>query len=321
MNLLKKILDKLDGVKYSQEYLCLSLQQFTSQLYVYLLKENKEIRDVTTEHLFIGYMPLIIALPSNEEYADKTVTLVFSKRNYEAGKIIAKKDILATLSLQHARQVKIQNRGINCFIGLKGNHSFLSGGHKYIQNLSYHLFSNKTSNVYLKGNLYEQVQIAYARPRKICLITVGKENLYNLFPTDLHGQVDNDHYIISLRKDGKACQQVEDTKNVLLSDIDISRYMQVYALGKNHMKELRSRADFDFTGQSSPELNLPIPEDCIAYKELKLITTETIGIHKLLLFNVISKKKYRDSGTLSHIHASYATWRCNNKLETEYYLR
>ena len=61
---------------------------------------------------------------------------------------------------------------------------------------------------FLPDNLYKQVQIAYSIPRNISLITVGQNDRFNLFPTDLHGPVNEDHYIISLRHEGKACQQV-----------------------------------------------------------------------------------------------------------------
>jgi hypothetical protein len=37
---------------------------------------------------------------------------------------------------------------------------------------------------------------------------------YNLFPTDLHGQPDDEHYVISLRHEGIACQQVLQTRKI-----------------------------------------------------------------------------------------------------------
>ncbi|MEI9943390.1 MAG: hypothetical protein WDN26_04150 [Chitinophagaceae bacterium] len=70
---------------------------------------------------------------------------------------------------------------------LKGNHHFVSGFHQSMAAISNMLYNKKPGNVFLKGNLFSQVQIAYSVPRNISLVTLGENELYNLFPTDLHG--------------------------------------------------------------------------------------------------------------------------------------
>ena len=183
-------------------------------------------------------------------------------------------------------------------------------------------FNRKPGNVFLQGNLYKQVQIAYSLPRKICLITVGSDNLYNLFPTDLHGQVSEQHYVISLRHDGKACQQVEAAQRIVLSDMEAAAYKQVYALGKNHMQPLKSLAAFHFSLDRSKSLQLPLPQQIVAYKELQLQDAFMHGIHKLLLFKIIYREqKTKEPATLAHIHNSYATWRYKKGIQSNYFLR
>jgi len=174
----------------------------------------------------------------------------------------------------------------------------------------------------LHDNLFKQVQIAYAVPRIISLITVGNNDLFNLFPTDLNGQPDEQHYIISLRTGGKACEQVERAGKLLISQVHCDAYKMVYGLGKNHMQELRSKENFPFGQSLSENFKWPLPEQAISYKELVLLDSFTHGIHKILLFKIVNSGQLNDqNATLAHIHNSYATWRYKNHLAGNYLLR
>jgi hypothetical protein len=174
----------------------------------------------------------------------------------------------------------------------------------------------------LKGNLFEQVQIGYAIPRKIGLITVAYNNLYNLFPTDLHGQIDNDYYLISLRHQGNACKQVEQSGKIVLCDMDVNSYKKVYSLGKNHMQPLKQRTEFDFSPNSSKNFQLPLPHEVISYQELEVVRSFIAGIHKLIISKIVYNEKVGPGkSTLVHIHCSYATWRNKHGIEGNYLLR
>ena len=45
--------------------------------------------------------------------------------------------------------------------------------------------------IYLKGNLYTPVKIAYSIPLKIYLIPFGLKGMFNIFPTDLSSKFDD----------------------------------------------------------------------------------------------------------------------------------
>lgn len=316
--LLQKILHKLNGLYYPQEYLCFSLEKFRKPLHVYLCNDKEVIHDVSEEHLFIGYKPLIIALPFVN---NNNIRLVFSRSIIFEKAKINNNEILASLFLKQIQQVGTRDGNICYYECIHGSHRFVNTFHQWISALNNKLFSNKAGNIYLEGNLLKQVQIAYAVPRKICLITTGEDRKYNLFPTDLHGRM-GEHYIISLRTDGKACDQVVSTGKIVLSDIDAAYYKEVYALGKNHMKEQQSEEHFAFNGKYSENYHLPLPAYATSYKELELVSSVSHGIHKLLLFRIVNAKNLSDTGnTLVHIHNVYATWRHRNNIETEYYFR
>ncbi len=183
-------------------------------------------------------------------------------------------------------------------------------------------YNKKPGNVYLHDNLYRQVQIAYSIPRVISLITVSDGKLFNLFPTDLHGAVNEQYYISSLRHEGKACKQVEASGRVVISQVHCDAYRTVYALGKNHVQELRTKDDLPFGDINSSVFQLPLPQSVLSYRELELVQSFEHGIHKVLLYKIVSMQSFsHERATLAHIHNVYATWRHNKGLEGNYLLR
>jgi hypothetical protein len=324
MNLVRKILNKFNGLYYSQEYLCLDKESFQYPLHAYIVSNNLVIKNVTNHHLFTGYSPLIFTFTCDKISFPQTenINIVFSLQQFQTNDIIPEKDAIATLYLRKINEQSSGNDSFDHYKGLMGTHHFISSFHQFILQLHNRLFNNKAGNVYLEGNLLKQVQIAYSVPRIISLITVKLDDLFNLFPTDLHGKINDEYYIISLRQKGKAAQQVELTKNILITEIDSSFYKTVYSLGKNHMQDLRPPDQFPFTDNFSEILHLPLPRSAVYYRELKLEQSFDHGIHRLFLFKIINKRQITDKpGTLAHVHNVYATWRLNKGLSGNYLLR
>ena len=322
MHFLQRSLNKLNGLHYTQEYLCLDKKTFQQPLHAYLMNGAQVFKDITNFHLFVGYHPVIFAFLSTDIDADQsTIDIAFSNESLQPNDALKEKDAIAKLSLKKIYQFDTNGNVILFYKGTKGNHHFIPGFHQFIIQLNNRLYNKKTGNVFLEDNLYKQVQIAYSVPRKICLVTVGQNGLYNLFPTDLHGQT-KDSYIISLRHEGKACEEVETTKKIVLSEINALAYKKVYALGKNHMQPLKDKASFEFGALSSKNFNLPLPKDALLYKELELENSFTHGIHKLLLFKILYEEKIGDeTGPLAHIHNCYGTWRYKQGISSNFLLR
>jgi hypothetical protein len=319
---LQKLLNKFNGLHYSQEYLCMANGPFQT-LHTCIVENGRVISDITNHHCFVGYCPLIFAFPSSViNRQQETIDIVFSHQPLEQNVVFAAKDALAQLSLKKIYLQKLNGEAIIYYRGLHGQHRFSSRFHQMMGQWSNYLYNRKPGNVFLKGNLYKQVQISYAIPRKISLVTVGNEKLYNHFPTDLHGQVDEQHYIISLRRAGAACKQVEASGTVVLSDIEASAYGQAYALGKNHMQPLKALTAFDFDNELSRVKGLPLPKNLISYKELELKGSFEEGIHKLLLFKILHNELAKNGNKpLTHIHNRYATWLYKKGFAGNYLLR
>ena len=296
---------------------------FKDSLHVYIVEGGKPVKNITCNHLFTGYCPLVFAFVAATIPSEKDkLEIVFSSEVLIIHALVKKEKILASLSLKKIEQQTIDNEQLFYYEGIKGSHHFVSRFHQFIIQLNNRLYNHKPGNVFLEENLYKQVQIAYSVPRKISLITVGQDNLYNHFPTDLHGQVNEKFYVISLRHEGHACKQVISAKKIVLSDMQAHAFKQVYALGKNHMQPLKEKTAFDFDLKVSKHFHLPLPKNLTYYKELELQESFIHGIHRFLLFKIIyAEKVSQEQQTLAHIHNVYATWRYKNEVESNYLMR
>ncbi|NOT49899.1 MAG: hypothetical protein HOP10_01320 [Chitinophagaceae bacterium] len=324
MKLIKKILGRLNGLYYPQEYLCLSEGSFEQPLSVYLIINGLIVEDITNHHNFVGYSPLIFALSSSPNLSHQTeqITLAFSAKALPLNERFIKKDAVALLIMKKIKEQTTGDKPIFYFEGMNGRHQFLSRFHQFINQLQNRLYQKRPGNVFLPGNLYKQVQIAYSIPRNISLITLRQDGKYNLFPTDLHGPVDENYYIISLRHEGKACAQVMNVKNILVSQVHSDLYKTVYSLGKNHMQDLKEKEKFPLTEQLSSHLQLPIPLSSVICRELELKDHFTHGIHRVMLFKTLYQQELQPrASTLAHIHNAYASWRHINRLKGNYLMR
>jgi len=325
MKLLQKLLNKFNGLHYPQEYLCLAEESFQQPLHVYIVEGPKVIKDITHCHLFTGYSPLVFAISfpfENSTGLPTSLEIIFSQRPFQQNELFKKKDAVARLFLKLIKKQPVNNITIFYYEGVKGENRFVSRFHQSIIDLNNRLYNKKEGNIFLADNLYCQVQIAYAVARVICLITVKIGDLYNLFPTDLHGPVTEEYYIISLRHEGKACKQVETAGRIVISQMNCQAYKIVYSLGKNHMQELKSKDNFPFENESSLLFQFPLTKSALNYRELELLESFTHGIHKLLLFKIVSQQVVQNEpSTLAHVHNCYASWRHNQGIPSNFLLR
>jgi len=325
MDFFKKVLNKFNGLYFKQEFLCLTRELLEQPLYAYIIADNRAIKDITNHHLFIGYSPLVFAFPFYTEIdlsKKENIDILFSDHQIGPNDIVHTKNALALVSFRKIHEQSFENGRFYYYEGIKGRHQFISPVHQRVIQLQNKLYNKKPGNVYLDDNLLKQVQIAYSIPRIISLVTIEQNHMFNLFPTDLHGQIDKMHYIISLRHTGKTAQQVETTQKILVTEIRVAFYKTVYSLGKNHMQELKTKEQFPFSDHLSEVFQLPLPQNAISYKELELKRYFDHGIHRFFLFQTLNEKQIEiEPATLAHIHNVYATWRCNKRLPGNYLLR
>jgi hypothetical protein len=330
LSLLRKL---LTGLTIPQEYVCVPLENFQQPLSVVLTVPGRDFfMDVTEKHLFLGYKPLIIAivLPL-DEYANAIVSeeqmicLNFVANHFNPdcqwNKFPSNRNCVSRLVLKKIGEKVMECQRVIFYEGQYGEHSFLNSLHQFVNRQRERFKKAIPGNVTLAGNLYDQVRIAYATPRTISLMTITDGRGMNMFPTDLHGPVGKKFYISSLRKGGKANAQVEKNKKLALSKIDIADFISVYALGKNHMMEMRDVKSFESAKQCSKIYKIPLPAATLSYRELTQFDSFDAGIHRIHFYEQVYEENLRDGMTLAHIHQFYAQWRLDRAIPTNLWMR
>src|SRR5258708_22514627 len=106
MKLFKKLLNNLNGLHYSQEYLCVARESFQQPLHAYLVDDERVIKDITNLHLFVGYSPLIFAFSSSSgiRSEQQTINIAFTHTIFQTNEAFSQKHSSALLVLQKRHQ-------------------------------------------------------------------------------------------------------------------------------------------------------------------------------------------------------------------------
>jgi hypothetical protein len=293
----------ITGLSQAQEYVCLGTLP-SSPLRIWAEVEGQTI-EVTDTHIFVGYKPMLIGLLIPPVDAGRKVVLHFrlSAHEPDAATVISK--IVFSRSLGGQTIVFCE--------GIQGSHAFIHPIYQWINGLRERFRLRKSGNVDLPGNLYDQVRIAYSIPRAISVIVVADGNKVNVFPTDLHGPVGTQGYVSSLRIYGKATEQVELYRKLVIADVAAERCREVYGLGANHQGDLQERDQFKWEASGSKLLGLPLPAGTIGYREMALESSLEWGIHRIHFYNVLFHQPAVKE-PITHIHQYYAQWRTDRSL-------
>lgn len=316
----------LTGIAFPQEYVCLPLEGLRNPLNVYATAhDSSAARDVTSLHALVGYKPVLIVLPvadgAGPSAIEPELCLSFANGDFALDTrwedFPTSRDSVARLALRRIRDHRVDDLTLAFYEGTHGEHRFLNRVRRATNNWLEARKNKGVDNIDLQGNLYEQVRIAYSVPRLICLVSLGDQHGMNLFPTDLHGPIGAHHYISSLRLGGKACSQVERCRRIVISEVDAMSFRQVYAMGKNHMKDLTALRDFDLHPAPSASLGVPLPAGVVNYRELEWVNYLEIGIHRIYCYRVLHSEGIASARRLAHVHKYYVQWRENAGLATE----
>jgi flavin reductase (DIM6/NTAB) family NADH-FMN oxidoreductase RutF len=298
------------GLSIPQQYLCVDLESLEGLKAFVILSNGSSI---SIDQIFVGYKPVILAF-NDVTNALGNGDIVVEHRDGKGRTISTLWLRPVTVNFNSCPELKL-------FEVTKGKHAFLNGLHQWTNRVKGIASMSQPGNIDLPGNLHDRVRIAYSLPRTISLVSVQKGMFMNLFPTDLHGRVNEKFYLSSLRIGGKAQQQVEEVGRVVICDVSSDAYRAVYTLGKNHMKDMTSAEQFDLLPNHSEKFGFGVPRKTLRYFELEVADFMDAGIHRIYLYKIKNQKVIGDTNTLAHIHQYYAQWRLNHGLETTYLLR
>jgi hypothetical protein len=321
----------ITGLTLPQEYVCIGYEQLHAAPMVTMTLAGDDFSwDVSQKHLFLGYKPLVIGIICSPEKAAglaaaEVAALNFHHTSFNINSrwrgLATDKDCVAMLKLKRTTEKQLGDDVVIFYEGMGGEHHFISAFHRFMNRQRDALKRKPSGNVNLPGELHDMVRIAYAMPRIIPLITIGDGGMMNMFPTDLHGPVSKKFYISSLRIGGKANAQVERTRRLALSYIDVKEFRFAYALGKNHMQEMAPPGKFRLSPHTSATYGLPLPPSVLRYRELQQTGSFDAGIHRIHLYDTVHEEKIEEGITLAHIHQYYAQWRLDHGLPVKVLLR
>jgi hypothetical protein len=313
---LKSLLKKLLlNRTINKEYLCVPKEKYDNSVRVFI-QSSDNIFDITDNHAMLGYKPLVFLINSEafdvEDRLPEQLFLSFRvKQEYE----------IAKLELKKIEKCKFNCYNYSLYYCEKGFHKFSSPMVRSFQHFHYFLKAEREKNVFLKGNLFNQVKIAYSLPRKVSLISLFEIDLVNIFPVDLIGKTKVNEYFISLRAGNKSNNQIKKIGKIALCRIESSRCTEVYGMGKNHMKDMLNIRNFSIESEKSELLNYPLPLGTIAYSELERIDSFEYGIHEIHLLRLLNSKTLKNNKTtLAHIHRDILEWRLRRNIPTEFIL-
>jgi hypothetical protein len=320
---IKRLLRKfLTGYTLTQEYLCLPFEKTSNPFKIILALGDSEW-DVTDTHVFLGYKPVVFGISVTDLNRIKMLhqrqgcSLYYRyDQNIENGKKVA------VFTLRKFATETFSDTTIFFFEAGQVSHSLQNWWHRQINRLIEKLTTRNANNIQLSDNLYEQVRVAYAIPRVISIISMRDGNKMNMFPTDLHGKISATIYVSSLRRGGKATEQVEILRDICISDVAAENFAHAYKLGKNHMAELRPETEFTVASVRSKNFKIPLPPGVISYRELELLHSLNRGIHQIHFYRIVSEETFDPNiPKLAHIHKLYAQWRINLKIPTTLFFR
>ena len=286
----------LFGINHPLEYICAKAGDVEHPLDCFIITPDKKSK-TGNDLLFLGYSPLVFGWHT-DELPGKRIEIRLEQRS----------QLVAKLELEYQDEILLEGKKLFLFKGIASEQHFDSAFHQMMFRWYDRFRPKHNGNINLDPELYNQLKIAYSIPREIKLITLGDGNAWNIFPTDLHGSVGKDHYLISLRHDKRAGRQVQETAKLALWAVNGENAKEVYALGKNHSKEFSQNKDH-FTSHQSPLYHFPGPLGALSGCELQLDKViGDYGIHRLLLFKITSGQKAEDPQQLVHVHRSYLQW-------------
>ena len=320
INTIKKF---ITGLSVRQEYVCLDVARYQNPLSV-LLSGGGSISkiDVTDSHLFLGYKPVIIGVPFpvNDSNLDIVRGHARIKLSFIPDESISP-NAIASLELEKIGEKVLDENVLLLYEAKFGQHVFLNSLQQIINRWKEVRKPAPSADITLKGNLYDQVRVAYSVPRVISIITITDGYSMNMFPTDLHGPVGKGFYCSSLRIGGKANEQVQKIKKIVLSEVTASSFAETYHMGKNHMRDLQDSDKFQIDQNKSECYKFPLPEHVFTYRELRQFDFLDHGIHRMHFYEVVNVWAGVENSKLAHIHQYFAQWRLNNRLPTNLLLR
>jgi flavin reductase (DIM6/NTAB) family NADH-FMN oxidoreductase RutF len=285
MNIIKKT---IFGKFPAREFIATRIDQGHIQEEVFLCSTNLSI-NITHDHAIICLEPVYVVLPVN--------TINFPEGEFyleiRKGKIVAARlnvSLSQTIDCGGNLLAILKVDGADCF-QLTTIRKFLI--------LQY--FNRNQSHSFRFKRIIAAI---FSYPRKVIIVSYKEEGYFNMFPMDFYMNIQGTNFLIlGLRNTNKTLEKISQTKKIAIASSGSVDKEIVYLLGKNHSDSsplALEKIPLKFI--ETKLFKFPVPEKT-SYSEVKVIGTENLGSHTMIMCEIEHTVQYEQGcGSLHHIH-------------------
>jgi flavin reductase (DIM6/NTAB) family NADH-FMN oxidoreductase RutF len=152
--------------------------------------------------------------------------------------------------------------------------------------------------------------VFYICPRPVVLVTAEYQGASNTFPMDLIGPTDSPWFSMALRSTSPAVRLMQQARRMALAGVPFRYRSAAYELAKHHRIPSVDLAGLPFATRRSPEFGLPVMEEALRVREVRVEEFHEVGSHVLFLTSMVSDTgvNARAGRQLFHAFSSYRQW-------------
>ena len=261
--------------------------------------------DVSERHVPVSMRPLVLGLRLDE---------VIDERSTASLRLIARDratdDRLGEITLAPAGSVSLGSSALSLFRATRSRNAMVSTATRWRRYTLAWIHAQRAPSrgdgLCMSAADLRCLNIYYTWPRRVFLVGVAAEERSNLFPMDLVGRVDAEHFLLALRATSPAIELMESSRVIAMSGAPADQLGAIYALGAHHRKTSVDTSALPFPVRRSPRHGLPILTEGFT-RELTVQHVHRVGSHVLFVCRV-DDEQGATRRQLAHVSLMYAEW-------------
>jgi flavin reductase (DIM6/NTAB) family NADH-FMN oxidoreductase RutF len=270
-------------------------------------------RDVTRCHGPASTIPftLWVAFDANETPDDKICERM-SLQFREAGE---RERLLGRLGLRRTHTIAVGSSSILVFEARSAS-NYCRPQLRLFLHFLLQMWKQRHSKIKLSRLEHRAMSALFICPRPISLVSVAEPGRASMFPLNVMGDVNEDHFAFALTSSKIPARFLASARRFALSAIPIEQAPVAFALAANHNVPSIDFADLPFPTRPSSHLGLAVPTFALRVREMEIESVHQVGSHSLFVARVVSDERRSDGPEFSVVHGFYQMWRLRNGLDS-----